>query len=168
MSERVFLGLGANLGDRRENLRGALRLLARECEIVAVSSLYESVAVVPEGRPPGPRYYNAACEISTELEPQDLLRFVKEIEREIGRRPAERWAPRPIDIDILLYGSRIIDEPGLVVPHPLLAERAFVLAPLGDIAADVPHPTLGRTIGELAQGIEIAGQRYVEDYEWVD
>ena len=89
-------------------MRLALRWLARQCTIVAVSSLYRSEAVVLEGAEAGPDYLNAACEIATDLAPVDLLRFAKEIEHEIGRRPAGRWAPRAIDIDILLYGDVIV------------------------------------------------------------
>jgi 2-amino-4-hydroxy-6-hydroxymethyldihydropteridine diphosphokinase len=100
---RAYLGLGANVGNRKANLKLALRWLAPACRVVAVSSLYRTEAVVPEGAPPGPDYLNAACEVETELSPEELLEQVKAIEHAIGRRPAERWAQRPIDIDILLY-----------------------------------------------------------------
>lgn len=163
---RVFLGLGANVGEREENLRMALRMLEGACRVVAVSSLYQSAAVVPEGEPPGPDYLNAVCEVETGLEPAELLRFVKQVEHDIGRRPAPRWAARPIDIDILLYGGRAIDTPELRVPHPLLAERNFVLVPLAELAPEAAHPVTGRTIGELAAEIDLAGLEHVRGPEW--
>jgi len=147
---RAHLGLGANIGNRERNLRMALCLLARRARVVAVSSLYRSPAVVPEGAPPGPDFLNAACEIETGLQPGDLLAFVKEIEREIGRRPAARWAPRPIDIDILLYGGLVLETDALTIPHPLLHQRDFVLVPLAEIAPAAVHPTLHRPIADLA------------------
>ena len=168
MSERVFLGLGANIGNRRENLRAAVQMLARECEIVAASSLYESDAVVLEGQPAGPDFYNSVVEVRTKLEPPELLRFVKQIEHEIGRRPAERWAPRPIDIDILLYGDQIIETAELAVPHPAIAERPFVLAPLAEIAREVTVPGSDKTLSELLEHIEITGLRYLEPASWVN
>ncbi|MHB8377823.1 MAG: 2-amino-4-hydroxy-6-hydroxymethyldihydropteridine diphosphokinase [Dehalococcoidia bacterium] len=163
---RVFLGLGANVGNREANLRMALRLLAGACRVVAVSSLYRSAAVVPEGQPPGPDYLNAACEVETDLEPADLLRFAKQIEHDIGRRPAPRWAARPIDIDILLYAGRVVDTPELRVPHARLAERNFVLVPLAELAPEAVHPIAGRTVGELAEDIDVAGLEHLHGPEW--
>lgn len=147
-------------------MRLALRWLARECTIVAVSSLYRSEAVVLEGADTGPDYLNAACEITTDLAPADLLRFVKEIEHEIGRRPAARWAPRVIDIDILLYGDEVVATPDLSVPHALLAERNFVLVPLAELAPGATHPVLGKMIGELAEDIDFAGLQHLAGPEW--
>jgi 2-amino-4-hydroxy-6-hydroxymethyldihydropteridine diphosphokinase len=163
---RVFLGLGANVGNRIENLRLALRWLPPECTVVAVSSLYSSRAVVLADAPPGPDYLNAACEVATALDPQALLRRLKQIEHDIGRRPAPRWSPRPIDIDILLYGDAIIDSPELQVPHPLMLERAFVLVPLAEIAADVVHPISRTRIGDLAEAADAAGLERVEAAGW--
>jgi len=163
---RIFLGVGANIGNREANMRLALRWLARECTIVAVSSLYRSAAVVLEGADAGPDYLNAACEIETRLSPAELLRFVKGIEHEIGRRPDARWAPRVIDIDVLLYGNAVIDTPALSVPHPLLAERNFVLVPLAELATEAVHPVLGKMIGELAEDIDFAGLEHLSGPEW--
>jgi 2-amino-4-hydroxy-6-hydroxymethyldihydropteridine diphosphokinase len=163
---RVFLALGANVGDRRQNLRMALRLLASRCEIVAVSSLYRSAAVVAESDSPGPDYLNAVCEVETELSPQDLLALAKEIEHAIGRRPTARWAPRPIDIDLLLYASEVIDTPALIVPHPRMGERSFVLAPLAELAPQLVHPSSGQTAAAMAAAIEPAGLERIEGPEW--
>lgn len=163
---RLYLGLGANIGNRTGNLRMALRLLSRQCLVVRVSSLYRSEALVLEGQPPGPDFYNAVCAIDTDLDPAAVLAFVKEIEREIGRRPGERWAPRPIDIDILLYGDEQIDAEGLAVPHPSLPERNFVLLPLAEIAPDVVHPALHRVIADLADDADFAGLEHVSGPDW--
>jgi 2-amino-4-hydroxy-6-hydroxymethyldihydropteridine diphosphokinase len=167
---RAFLGLGSNLGDREGNLRAGLRWLSPECRVVAVSSLYESAAVVVEGAEAGPDFYNAVCEVETELSAEDLLRHVKRIEHDMGRRPGERWTARPIDIDILLYGDEIIEvamaEGVLVIPHPLMYARDFVMVPLAEIASGVVHPGLGRTVGELAADIEYEGLTHVSDPSW--
>ena len=162
----VYLALGANVGNRAANMRMALRLLEPSCRVTRVSSLYRSDAVVLEGAPPGPDYLNAVCAAETELSPGDLLAFVKRIEHAIGRRPAERWAPRVIDIDILLYDDAIIDTPALTVPHPRIAERNFVLAPLAELAAAAPHPKLGGTIGDLAYAIDYDGLEHLEGPGW--
>jgi 2-amino-4-hydroxy-6-hydroxymethyldihydropteridine diphosphokinase len=165
---RVFLGLGANVGNRIENLRLALRWLEPQCRVVAVSSLYQSAALVLEGSPAGPDYYNAAAEVQTELSPEELMFHVKHIEYAIGRRPAERWAARPIDIDILLFGDAIIDTPELQVPHPQLTARNFVMAPLAELAGDVVHPVLGKSIGALAEDVDYEGLSLVAERGWAD
>jgi len=163
---RVFLGLGANVGDREEHLRAALRRLATRCRIVAVSSLYRSAAAVLEGEAPGPDYLNAVCEIETDLAPVELLALAKEIEHAIGRRPAARWAPRPIDVDLLLYGDETIDTPELTVPHPRIAERNFVVVPLAELAPDAVLTGLGRTAGEFAEDADFLGLEHVADPAW--
>jgi len=160
----VYLGLGSNLGNREANLRGALRGLWRMGRVAAVSALYETE---PVGGPAQPSFYNAACRLETGLEPLPLLRFLQGLEHELGRRPSgERWGPRPIDLDILLYEDRIVEEEGLVIPHPRLAERPFVLAPLAEIAADVCLPGDGRTVGELLAAAGTRGVRRVREAGW--
>jgi 2-amino-4-hydroxy-6-hydroxymethyldihydropteridine diphosphokinase len=139
----IYLGLGSNLGNRRGNLAMALRMLEPLCRVDAVSALYESA---PQPPAPPPAYLNAACRVVTGLTPVLLLRHVKRIEKLIGRHKGERWAPRPIDIDILLYDDQVIDGAELTVPHPRLLERAFVLQPLLDLDADLTHPTGERLV----------------------
>jgi 2-amino-4-hydroxy-6-hydroxymethyldihydropteridine diphosphokinase len=166
VTARVYLALGANVGDREANLRMALRLLARACRITAVSSLYRSEAMVLEGSPPGPDYLNAVCEAETDLGPAALLRFVKEIEHEIGRRPSPRWSTRPIDIDIILYGDETVDTPDLRIPHSSMHERNFDLVPLAELAPGAAHPLAGRTAGELAEDVDLGGLEHVRGPEW--
>lgn len=158
----VYLGLGSNLGDRRANLQAALRSLRRAGSVVRVSSLYETAPVGPEQ----PMFYNAACEFETDMRPRELLRFVQGVEREMGRRrDDERWGPRPIDIDILLYGDEVVDEEGLVIPHPEMRSRAFVLVALAEIASEVRHPA-GETIASLAHAVSVQGVEKVAGLGW--
>lgn len=160
----VYLGLGANLGNREANLRIALSAMTRMMRVEAVSALYETY---PVGGPPQPPFFNAACAIDAGLDPLPLLRFLRSIEEEVGRRPGgERLGPRPIDIDILLYGDVTLDDPQLTLPHPRLHERAFVLIPLAEIAAEIRHPVLGRTIAELAAEAESTGVRRIAEIGW--
>ncbi|MEX0683642.1 MAG: 2-amino-4-hydroxy-6-hydroxymethyldihydropteridine diphosphokinase [Dehalococcoidia bacterium] len=162
----AYVALGANLGNREANLRMALRGMTRMARVLTASALYETDAVTSDDAEQ-PNYYNAACSIETGLEPLPLLRFLQALEHEIGRRPAaEQWAPRPIDLDLLLYEDTVLDDGPLVLPHPRMAERPFVLVPLADIAGCVTHPVLGRTIKELANAAGNEGVRRIRDRGW--
>ena len=135
---RAHLGLGSNLGDRRAHLQfGVDGLAARAGRVVAISPVYETE---PVGGPPQPDYLNAVVVVETDLTPRELLGVAKALEAEAGREPAapeRRWGPRPLDIDVLMVGNERVDEPDLVVPHPRIHQRAFVLAPLADVAPDL-------------------------------
>lgn len=149
---RAALGIGANIGDRLGNIERAARLLrALSNSFFLASDVYETC---PWGMTEQPRFLNACAVIETELPPEALLSVVKEIERKIGRVKRERWGPREIDIDILLYGDLSLELPGLSIPHPRLHERKFVLVPLVKIAPDWVHPKLGLPISGIAAAID--------------
>lgn len=134
---RCFIGLGANLGDRRAALVRSLALLGSHVEVVSASSVYETA---PMG-PVQPDFYNAVAEIETSLPPQDLLSVLKRIEEEMGRIHRERWGPREIDLDLLLYGDLVLDTPALTVPHPGITERLFVMVPLLELDPNMELPS---------------------------
>ena len=159
----VYLGLGSNLGDRLENLREALRRLKAFAHVEAVSAVYESA---PQPPAPPPDYLNAACRIITELAPLELLRRIKQIEAQMGRTGGPSWAPRPIDIDIELYGDQIIETDELTVPHPRLIERNFVLQPLVDIDSDLAHPVTGERLEAALGSLGLQGLRQMEPLSW--
>jgi 2-amino-4-hydroxy-6-hydroxymethyldihydropteridine diphosphokinase len=143
----AYVGLGSNLGDREATLRAALELLGDD--VVAVSSFRETD---PVGYLDQPRFLNAAAALETGLEPRPLLERLLEIELGLGRtRDGPRFGPRTIDLDLLLYGDRVIAEPGLVVPHPRLAERRFALEPLAELDPDLVVPGLGRVVDLLSR-----------------
>jgi 2-amino-4-hydroxy-6-hydroxymethyldihydropteridine diphosphokinase len=168
--ERVFLGLGANFGDRMANLvRAVEELKTAGVRVVQSSSVYETE---PVGGPPDQdSYLNAAIEVATSLTPREMLDLCKKIETDLGRVPGPRWGPRRIDVDILLWGDRVVDEPDLEIPHVEMANRAFVLGPLDEIAPEVYNPQIGRTVHELAiqlrdmKGVERLSGPFVEDIE---
>ena len=159
----VFLSLGTNLGDRKHNLELALQRLAEVITIQTVSSLYETEPIGDGGRPlsygqeESQSYFlNITCQGRTNMEPNNLLAALKAIEASLGRLPSFRNAPRLIDIDILLYDNLQLTLPQLVIPHPRMRERAFVLVPLAEIAPLTIEPISGQTIQQLA--LNISGQ----------
>jgi 2-amino-4-hydroxy-6-hydroxymethyldihydropteridine diphosphokinase len=147
MGPPVFLGLGSNLGDREAAIEGALaRLAGRGFRAMLRGSLW---LTEPVGGPPQGFFLNAVAGGETSLTPEALLEACLATEREMGRVRAERNGPRTIDVDILFFGDERRDAPGLVIPHPRLPERRFVLAPLAEIAPAFVHPVLGLTVAEL-------------------
>lgn len=157
--ETVFIGFGSNLGDREANCRLGMKLLEenRDVRVVRVSPLYTTQ---PVGYTEQGWFVNGAAELETSLEPEALLDFMKDVERAAGRTSGgPRFGPRVLDLDILLYGDRVVDLPHLAVPHPRMHERRFVLAPLADLEPDRMHPVLGRTLGDLLEGIPENGQK---------
>jgi len=162
VTQRVYLSLGSNLGDRERNLRAAVAALKQHLELEAVSSWYETE---PVGVVDQPGFLNLAVAATTSLDPSELLRLAKRIEEQIGRRPTYRWGPRLIDIDILLYADRVVEEPDLTIPHRELAHRAFVLVPLAEIDPQAFHPVLHRTVQELADAADTDGVRRIRPFE---
>jgi 2-amino-4-hydroxy-6-hydroxymethyldihydropteridine diphosphokinase len=159
----AVLGLGGNIGDSRKVLAGALNRLARHpgIAVAAVSALYQTP---PWGKTDQPPFLNAAARIETSLTPRGLLDAVLSVERQLGRERSERWGPRTVDIDILIFGDEAIDEPGLHVPHPHLTERAFALAPLVDV---MPHAELsGRPAADWLKDADRAGMVRLAEPDW--
>ena len=146
---RVFIGVGSNEGERLECISHALQALnaVPGIRLIQMATIIETA---PVGGPPQDPYLNTAAELQTTLTPRELLTTLQGIERRLGRTPSpQRWAPRPIDLDILLYDDLVIAEPDLVIPHPRMHERRFVLEPLVQLAPDLIHPTLRRAMSTL-------------------
>lgn len=156
MTTRAFIGLGSNVGDRLEHLRRALAAMEEKgLQVLRTSSIYETAPVGP----PQPLFLNAVCAVETSLPPLRLLAVLKEVEAEVGRAPGERWGPREIDLDLLLYGDETVAGPGLTVPHPRLTERAFVLVPLLEIEPDATLPS-GQRLSVFAEPVPAGVRRF--------
>ena len=151
----VYLGLGSNLGDRESKMAKALELLAQRITIDQLSSIYETE---PVGYTEQPWFLNMVCSGKTLLDPFELLSLAKEIEVNLGRVASFTNAPRTIDIDILFYENRVIDTGNLVIPHPRIGERAFVLAPLAELAPEFIHPSNGKSVRDLFSALNNSPQ----------
>jgi len=154
MKHLIYLGLGSNLGNRRENLAHALQMLKPEVKLIQVSPIYETT---PWGYLNQPTFLNCAAEAKTDLSPLKLLNKLKWIEKELGRHATFLNGPRIIDIDILLYNQRVMTSDKITIPHPRMLERAFVIVPLADIAGEVHHPVTGKSINDTLEGMDISG-----------
>ena len=154
MTHTVYIALGTNLGERLNNLLAAIEAMASEVSVLAESHIYETP---PWGYEDQPAFLNMVVMAETGLEPEALLNFLKQLEVELGREQNFRWGPRLIDLDILFYDNLILDTLPLVVPHPRLHERAFVLVPLADVAPDLIHPVFQRSVNDLLVEIDTQG-----------
>lgn len=156
MSVRALVGLGSNLGDRAGNLAAAVDALAKEhgLAVVAVAKTVETDALLPPGDPTlQPRYLNTVVELDCALPAEELLFSLKRIEARLGRSDATRWAARPIDLDVLFFGDEVRTALPPLVPHPELHLRRFVLEPLAELAPQLVHPGLQKTVAELLAGL---------------
>ncbi len=154
MNHTVYIAMGTNLGNRLANLRAAMKSMPPEITVLAESHVYETP---PWGYENQPAFLNMVIKAETGLEPESLLAYLKQLEVELGRKQNFRWGPRLIDLDILFYGDLVIDTPPLVIPHPRLHERAFVLVPLMDVAPDLFHPVFHRSIRDLLAEVNTEG-----------
>lgn len=151
-SYKAFLSLGSNLGDRQTNLRLSIELLERfDLKIIKLSSIYETAAW---GLTDQPAFLNQVIEVETEFLPGSLLMLCQEVEAQMGRQRVKKWGPRNIDVDILIYEDEIMDEDDLMIPHPFMHERRFILVPFCEIAPDLEHPVYDKTIKTLLKDCE--------------
>ena len=160
MDHTVYIALGTNLGDRLANLQAALRSLPPAVTVTDESHVYETP---PWGYEDQPAFLNMVVKAETNLEPEPLLEYLKQLEVQLGREQKFRWGPRLIDLDILFYDDLVLDSPPLVIPHPRLHERAFVLVPLMDVAPDFVHPVLNRSISKLLADVDTTGIARFDD-----
>lgn len=143
-----YLALGSNLGNKEKNIKLGFKKIQNlpNTQLLKTASIYETLPIGPGKQP---KYLNTATKIRTELEPLELLLKLKEIEKDLGRKKRKHWGPRIIDIDILFYDNRVINTDSLIIPHPLLHRRKFVLEPLVEIEPEFKHPELEKTVSEL-------------------
>lgn len=161
----AYIGLGSNLGDKRGNLLGAIDKLREAVTFEHVSSLY---ATEPVGFKQQDWFLNAVAKIQCGQSPRDLLTALLSVEEALGRVRTTRNAPRTIDLDVLLYGDLVLSQDGLVIPHPRMAERAFVLTPLAEIAPDLVHPLLRQTMRELKEQIPAPEEVRLLETDWFE
>jgi 2-amino-4-hydroxy-6-hydroxymethyldihydropteridine diphosphokinase len=152
-STTAYIGIGSNIGDRETNCLKAVELLGQAGQITAVSSLYYTE---PVGYKEQDDFINAVAAVATDRSPEELLALCRSIEDTLGRIRTVRWGPRTIDLDILLYGDRVVNKPDLLIPHPSLALRKFVLAPLAEIAPAVVHPVLKKSAAQMLQELKVS------------
>jgi 2-amino-4-hydroxy-6-hydroxymethyldihydropteridine diphosphokinase len=154
VKKTAYLSLGSNLGDRAANLEAAIERLGELGQVVARSAIYETEPVEMERQP---WFLNCVVAIETELMPRQFLSRVLAIEQKMGRRRTQPKGPRTIDIDILLFGASIVDTPSLTIPHPAMHRRRFVLEPLAEIAPELRHPVLKKTVREMMEALRPRG-----------
>lgn len=156
----VYLSLGSNIDDRQSFLKGAVDKLRNKIDDISLSSVYETE---PWGNVDQENFLNMCLRGETSLTPDALLNFIKSIEKDLGRSHNQKWGPREIDIDILFYDNQVIDSAGLEIPHPHIADRAFVLVPLAEIAPDFIHPILIKAVEELVGAVDGSSVKVIEN-----
>ncbi len=149
--KNIILALGSNIGDRKKNLKKGIDILKKNIDICKISKIYVSKAV---GYTSQPEFYNMVLSGKTDLSPSELLSFIKDVEKKVGRVYRFHWGPREIDIDIIFYENRVIDTEKLKIPHPFMHKRDFVLRPLLEIEPEMKHPVLNKSIKELYTSLE--------------